>query len=165
MYDPAVVKSAINVLSSVNLDKYAHQEPISHIDDQRFAYFYKDPLTDSYNHYYLDYVLQNNKNTNKFLCLNALYIKNFSSFNKKYGWGKGDKILQGFSDYLKSEFPNLKIFRIFGDDFVLLCKKHFEIDIDKINALDILKSNNLICEHKHFDLKNSNLISYKDLQE
>jgi len=72
---------------------------------------------------------------------------------------------QVFSDYLKSEFPSLKIFRIFDDDFVLLCKNHFKIDIDKINALDILRINNLHCEHKHFDLKEDNLSSYKDLKE
>lgn len=164
-YDPIVIKSALNVLKSVNLNKDVHQEPMSHIDDERFAYFFKDPLTHTYNHFYLDYILQHNKDLKKILCLNTLYIKNFSAYNKKYGWGKGDKILQNFSDYLKSEFPDLKIFRIFGDDFVLLCKKHFEIDIDKINALSLFKANNLHCEHKHFNLQKSNINSYKDLQE
>lgn len=164
-YDAEVIEYATDVLSSVNLDKHVRQEPASHIDDERFAYFYKDPLTHLYNHYYLDYILQNNQYAKQYLCLNALYIKNFSAYNKKYGWDEGDKVLQGFSNYLKSEFPNLKIFRIFGDDFVLLCKKHFEIDIDKINSLDLLKRNNLHCEHKHFNLREPTLISYKSLQE
>ena len=163
-YDPTVIKSAIDVLKSINLDKYAHQAPISHIDDERFAYFYKDPLTNTYNNYYLDYILQNNKTEKKFICLNALYIRNFSSYNKEFGWSEGDKILQNFSDYLKSEFSDLQIFRIFGDDFVLLHNTHLEINIDKINVLPLFKTNNLFCEHKHFDLREPNVNSYKDLQ-
>lgn len=164
-YDPEVINIAVDVLKSVNLDKYVHQTPSSHIDDERFAYFFKDPLTHTYNHHYLDFILQDSKTKNSFLCLNALYIRNFSSYNKEHGWSEGDMILQNFSDYLKSQFPNMQIFRIFGDDFVLLNNEHIEINIDEINALSMLKTNNLYCQHKHFDLQEPNLNSYKDLQE
>jgi putative nucleotidyltransferase with HDIG domain len=164
-YDPKVVESAVTVLKSVNLNEYAHQTPSSHIDDERFAYFFKDPLTHTYNHHYLDFILQENKTKKSFVCLNALYIKNFSSYNRKHGWSDGDMILQNFSDYLKTKFPNLQIFRIFGDDFVLLSNEHIQINIKDINALPIFKTNNLYCEHKHFDLQEPTLNSYKDLQE
>jgi putative nucleotidyltransferase with HDIG domain len=112
-YDPTVVRSAIKVLKSVDLNIYAHQIPSSSIDDERFAYFFKDPLTHTYNHHYLDFILQENKINKNFICLNVLYIKNFSSYNKEQGWSEGDILLQDFSNYLKSKFSNLQNFPIY----------------------------------------------------
>lgn len=164
-YDPAVVASAVGILQSADVTQYTAQDPESHIDDERFAYFYKDPLTHLYNHDYLDSLLQKNQYEKKFLCLNILYIRNFSSYNQQYGWSEGDLILSGFGAYLRAEFPDFRIFRIFGDDFVLLQNSHRDIDIDTINTLPLLRQNNLYCEHRHLDLENSNAInSYKDLQ-
>ncbi|WP_373034830.1 HD domain-containing phosphohydrolase [Sulfurimonas sp.] len=163
-YDTDVVNSAIDIFKSVNLDTHTQQTPISHMDDERFAYFYKDPLTHTYNHYYLDYILQNYNSKKSSLCLNVIYIKNFTSYNKKYGWSEGDILLNKFSNYLKSEFSNFQIFRIFGDDFALLCDKRFSVDIDKINDISLLKENDLHCEINQYDLDKNDIHDYKDLQ-
>lgn len=163
-YDPLVVDHAVTVLQSVEVAQYAIQEPDSHIDDERFAYFYKDPLTHLYNHDYFDAVLQKNKYEKNFLCLNILYIRNFTSYNQQYGWSEGDMLLRDFSAYLQSAFPDFQIFRIFGDDFILLHKVHHDIDMKGINAIPLLEQNNLYCEHKHIDMDEVTINSYKDLQ-
>lgn len=162
-YDAAIVEKAVTVLASVQIENLLKQEPRSQMDDERFAYFYKDSLTNLYNHFYLDFILQKNQEQPKFQCFNLLYIKNFTSFNQQYGWSEGDIWLREFADYLQSEFSDFIIFRIFGDDFALLHSRHRDIDIDKINQIPLLKTHHLTCEHKHIDVENGEIKSYKDL--
>lgn len=163
-YDPTVIESALNVLQAFDIVEDISQEPTSEIDYERFAYFYKDPLTHLYNHDYLDFVLRKSKDRDEKICLHLINIKNFTSYNQKHGWSEGDVLLTNFSTYLESEFSNFQIFRIFGDDFALLNTVHQEIDIDKINALPLLSENDLYCEYNHIDLPKTEIISYKDLQ-
>lgn len=163
-YDPKVIEVALDVLKSINIDDNVSQEPSTYIDDERFAYFYKDPLTHLYNHDYLDFILKKSNDREENICLHMINIKNFTSYNQQYGWSEGDILLSEFSAYLESEFSDFQIFRIFGDDFALLKTTHQEIDIDKINAMPLLRKNNLYCEYKHLDLPNKYINSYKDLQ-
>ncbi len=163
-YDPKVIEVALDVLKSVEIEEDANQEPNSYVDDERFAYFYKDPLTHLYNHDYLDFILRKSKENNEKICLYLINIKNFTSYNRQYGWSEGDQFLSDFSGYLESEFSNFQIFRIFGDHFALLNRTHTTIDINKINAMPLLSKNNLYCEHKHLDFPNETIITYKDLQ-
>ena len=164
-YDPQIIISAIKVLEHVNLDEVVKQEPHSYIDEERFAYFYKDTLTSAYNQYYLDFILQKNADEKSFSCLNILYLRNFTSYNHQYGWNTGDKFLHDFAAYLQQEFSDFRIFRIFGDDFVLLHQTHQVIDIEKINALELFNESGMHCELKHYDLSKDNIAYYKELQE
>lgn len=164
-YDKDVVEAAIKVLKVVELDNSINQIPASHIDDERFAYFYKDSLTKIYNHNYFDFILQKNKEDKKALCLNIFYLKNFSLYNKKHGWGEGDVFLQKFSDYLKKTYPDAIFFRIFGDDFAMLSQEHLEVDINVVNSIELFRSNELYCEHRHYHINEVDINSYKDLQD
>jgi GGDEF domain-containing protein len=162
-YDPNVIDVAVNVLKLVKLDTKINQNPISNIDYERFAYFYKDLLTHVYNHSYLDLVLHKRKEANKFVSLNIIYIKNFTLYNRKNGWSAGDKFLSDFATYLQIEFADSEIFRIFGYNFVILNDVHKDLEIEKINEIAILKDNNLYCVHKCFDSDKTNINSYVDL--
>lgn len=164
-YDPKVIEIALDVLTLIDVDENVNQEPHSYIEDERFAYFYKDPLTHLYNHDYLDFILRKSKEKNENICLHLINIKNFTSYNQQYGWSEGDILLSQFSSYLESEFSDFQIFRIFGDDFALLKASHQEIDITHINTIPLLRQNNLYCEHKHLDLPNETINTYKDLQK
>jgi putative nucleotidyltransferase with HDIG domain len=163
LYDPNIIDVAIDILKLVDIDKNVNQEPVSDLDEERFAFFYKDPLTHLYNHHYLDFILHKRKDENEFVCLNIVYIRKFTAYNKQHGWSEGDVLLRSFAIYLESEFINSKIFRIAGDDFAILSNAHQDIDIDKINDAAILKTNNLSCAHKHVDIDKININSYKDL--
>lgn len=163
-YDSSIIDVAVDVLKSVQINENISQDAQTYLDDARFAYFYKDSLTHLYNHDYFDFVINKSKNENLFLCLNMLYVRNFSAYNKKNGWDAGDSLLREFANYLKCEYGDFKIFRIFGDDFVLLKHEYQDIDIDNINGLDILKNNDLYCDYKHVNLKTADVNSYKDLE-
>jgi GGDEF domain-containing protein len=164
-YDKKVIESAKEIFKSVDLKNNAEQLPNTFIDDERFAYFYKDPLTNLYNNYYLDFILQSNINSEKNLYLNILYMKDFSKYNKEYGWSEGDVVLRSFSEYLRLEYPHHQLFRIFGDDFVLLSDKDIKMDIDKINSIPLFNTNGLSCGIKYYDLQNMSIHSFKDLQD
>ncbi|WP_372998277.1 HD domain-containing phosphohydrolase [Sulfurimonas sp.] len=164
-YDPKVIESAKKIFKSVDLKNNAEQLPNTFIDDERFAYFYKDPLTHLYNNYYLDFILQSNRDSKKDLYLNILYMKDFSKYNKEYGWNEGDAVLRSFSEYLRVEYPHHQLFRIFGDDFVLLSEKDFKVDLDKINSIPLFNTNGLSCNSKYYNLQNMSVHSFKDLQD
>jgi len=164
-YDPDIIESATKVLSLVDIDKEITQDPNNSIEDERFAYFFKDPLTGVYNHNYLDFILHKKRDEKSFLCFHIIYIKKFSAYNKEHGWSEGDIFLSSFGTYLLTEFKDSQVFRIFGDDFLILNETHKEIDIEKINASPLLQKNKLHCESKHIDLHKSIFNSYRDLQD
>lgn len=164
-YDPSLIKSAVRVFKQVNLNEDISQNPKSIIDDERFAYFFIDPLTKAYNHEYLNFILSKNKDAKNFQSCNIIYLQNFTAYNKKNGWNAGDLFLKDFALCLDARFKDSHIFRIFGDDFLLLSKSYLEVDLDAINELDLLKNNNLQCKHKYFDLKKEGFDSYQTFIE
>jgi putative nucleotidyltransferase with HDIG domain len=137
MYDSQIVDIAIDVLSKLKLDENISQNPITQMENARFSYFYNDQLTQVYNIDYLDFIL-NRKIIEDYNYLNVLSLKNFSMFNKKNGWLSGDDYLKNVAIILKNIFldsDNL-IFRIFGDDFLILSKIKHNIDLDDFSLLD-----------------------------
>lgn len=162
-YDPTLVPAAIDVFQKVHLNDTLNQNPTSELDEARFAYFFKDALTELYNHEYLDFILQKHKIEKDFLCFNMVYLKKFTLYNKEYGWDGGDAFLHAFAQYLKYEFKDARVFRIFGDDFLILRDEHEPVYIDKINNSELLLSHNLQCELKHLDLRENSITNYKDL--
>ena len=44
LYDTNVLDVAIGILKLIHIDEHINQDPISDIDNERFPYFFKDPL-------------------------------------------------------------------------------------------------------------------------
>lgn len=137
MYDSDIVDIAIEVLSKEDINEDISQNPISQMESARFSYFYNDQLTHLYNINYLDFII-NQKNIEDYDYFNVLSLKNFSEYNKKFGWIEGDRYLKNVATILKDlllESNNL-IFRVFGDDFVILTKNKNTIDLNNFSILD-----------------------------
>lgn len=144
-YDSDAVKAALLALKDVTIDENINQLPHTEIEKERFAYFYKDSLTSLYNQSYLDVVLTQNSYDMKYKKLHFLRLKNFSRYNKDSGWKNGDTILIKIAKSLQSCFDFSMVFRIFGDDFVILdngkCNMtEIESQIKKILAKTIIES-------------------------
>lgn len=137
MYDSHIVDIAIDVLSKEKIDEKISQNPISRMDSARFSYFYSDQLTNAYNISYLDFIL-NQKTIDDYEYFNILSLKNFSFYNKKYGWLEGDGYLKNVAIILKEIFPkpDNSIFRVFGDDFIILSKNKNNINLEEFSLLD-----------------------------
>jgi putative nucleotidyltransferase with HDIG domain/diguanylate cyclase (GGDEF)-like protein len=133
-FDPDVVKQAVITLKDVTIGKNITQLPKSKLEEERFAYFYKDTIINIYNQNYLETLLIKNSYDKEFKYLEIFSLKNFSQYNKKHGWEEGDKILTSFANILSENCGDCLVFRVFGDDFVIIKKEY--IDIGKIKLLE-----------------------------
>jgi len=141
-FHPDVVNSAVKTLHNVKPTESISQVPMTEVEQERFAYFYRDQVSLAFNQEYLDFVLVSNTYVQEYRFMHLFFIHNFTQYNEEHGWNSGDKFLKSFAEYLKKHFPKAKIFRIHGDDFVLLCQEMRDVDIqgfidkfhlDKIN--------------------------------
>ena len=126
-FHPEVVEAALKVLKDIHIDKNINQLPHTDLEKERFAYFYKDMLCNVYNQNYLDLVLSDNSENLDFKYAYMLSLKKFTEYNQKYGWLTGDKTLKSIANRLKSQLKNVYLFRVFGDDFILLSKDIFTV--------------------------------------
>jgi len=163
-FHPNVVQSAIKALSHVELHDTINQLPKTDLEKERFSYFYRDQVTNVYNADYLKFILNQNHFNKEYICINVIYMHNFSKYNNKYGWSKGDDLLSKFADYLIKKFPSTQIFRIYGDDFVLISKKHLNIDIQQFEDLDTLREHHITVTYHHTDLRINNITDLEELQ-
>lgn len=127
-FHPEVVSKAVIALKDVVIDDNISQLPNTKLEQERFAYFYKDTLSEAYNHNYLDVVLIKNSFDMDYKYMEIFSIKNFSAYNKECGWKAGDLFLTEFAHILSENCKGSLIFRVFGDDFVVLSGNEFILE-------------------------------------
>ena len=165
-FNAEIVKVAITVLSDIIVEHSITQRPKTKIEKERFSYFYKDQVTEAYNIEYLEYVLAYH-GTEEFdlKCLNILYLHNFTKYNKTYGWAMGDTMLRKFALELKRINSNDFVFRLYGDDFILLNKEHFDIQEHLTELENILKGSGITVTYKHFDIRDEIIKDMADVEK
>ena len=95
----------------------------------------------------------------------TVYLHNFNQYNKKNGWDDGDKLLQSFAKALNEISKSDFIFRVYGDDFVILNKEHLELR-DSLDDLEkVLVGTGVTMTYKHFDMKIESVFDIKDLEK
>jgi len=119
-FHPEVVDAAVNILSTITIETDITQKPHTALEQERFAYFFKDRLTGLYASDYLPLLLlERFSGIKKFFLL--VRLQNFSEFNRLKGWDEGDRFLQEISNYLSEQSsPESVLFRIHGDDFLVV---------------------------------------------
>ena len=119
-FAPNVVQNALKVLKDIKIDDTINQLPETEVEQERFAYFYKDVLCDAYNENYLDLILVQNSAELKLKYLYIVSLKNFTLFNQNNSWRAGDEVLKSIAKFLHDNFEHEYVFRVYGDDFVIL---------------------------------------------
>ena len=138
-FHPKVVEAATLALKDIVICQTS-QTPKSELEKQRFSYFFNDSLTDVYNDAYLNLILnQIEKDT----FVKIIKIKNFSLYNKNLSWKKGNSVLIHISNRLKEYYPNEKVFRFEGDDFMVLSSINKKLKKGDL-LLDKIESNNIL---------------------
>jgi len=132
-FHPEVVEAALIALKDTEIDENINQLPKSKLEEERFAYFYKDTLSEAYNQNYLDVVLMKNSYDAEYKNIEVFLLKDFSKYNKNNGWEEGDKLLKNIASMLCKKLPQNLVFRVFGDDFVVISK-------EKLNLLEVKTS-------------------------
>lgn len=120
-YDPDVVSAAQEVFKHFSIDEKLHEEqlPSSDIEKQRFAYFFNDQLTGLHNAEYLQFMLKRGLQVH-FHSLQILLLRHFAQYNEQYGWHAGNDLLKAFATWLQEQCPDAMLFRVMGDDFVMI---------------------------------------------
>jgi len=163
-FHPKVVESAIKVLSTIEMPIEVTQLPKTDIEKERYSYFFRDQVTEAYNIDYLNFIIEHNILDNEFYYVHKIYLHNFNSFNNSHGWSGGDKLLNDFVKYLKENFSDSTIFRVHGDDFILLTKEFITLDIEQIQQIGIFIDNNITLAKESFSLKDGNSEDIKKLK-
>ena len=164
-FDPQVVQYAIKVLQEVKIDEDINQLPKTKLEQERFAYFYNDTISPLYNQNYLSVNLLKNDYEHFFQEMTLITIQHFSSYNKKYGWKAGDRFLEKFATILYENIENASIFRIFGDDFVILSKEPLSLE-RLLHKLDTLtKESDVSYSIKKINLKEQSIKNLTDIEE
>ena len=163
-FDPEVVTAAQRALKDVKLNhENINQLPKSKLEEERFAYFYKDALSDVYNQNYLDVVLTKNIYNYSYNAMLLFFIHGFSKFNISHGWAKGDGVLKEFAQILNTHFDEDLVFRIFGDDFAVLSKESIQSS-GVVKVLDELMAEyGLHYTMKSVDLSQTQISKLSDL--
>lgn len=134
-FHPKVIKQAILVLKDVKLDKNIFQLPSTDMEEKKFAFFFEDQLTHAYNITYLELMFVQSKNSKNRQYIDVLLFHNFGNYNSKFGWNKGNEFLKKVVFILREHFNNSYIFRLNGDDFVVLSDKKIYMDVSIFDKL------------------------------
>jgi len=133
-FSDALVSVAIKVFSKLPFNQKVYQTPLDELEEARFSYFFRDNTTNCYNKKFLQFIYLEN-HFFKYRFLYTINLKKFTAYNNQYGWESGDKFLADFSTFLEYIFNSNKVFRVKGDDFIVLTKEQSGIMKD-----DILKT-------------------------
>ena len=163
-FHPEVVKHAIIALKDVVIDTEINQLPKTKLEEERFAYFYKDTLTQVYNQNYLDVVLMRNRYKPLFTKMLIFSIHNFSQYNKEKGWEAGDQLLKEFAEILSIHLEEELIFRVFGDDFVAITKRELYLDGLQSVLDDLMKNIIINYEIMKIDLQARKIETLSDIE-
>ena len=137
-FHPEVVSAAIKALSDIEIDNSISQYPRTSMEEQRFAYFYKDRLTNLFIIEYLSLILRYHLDTDAVYLYN-IKLTHFTKYNKKYSWAKGDEFLVEFANCINDLYSDAIAFRVEGDDFLILSEKELtSIDRD-ISTCSVFK--------------------------
>jgi putative nucleotidyltransferase with HDIG domain len=158
-FDPNIIPNAIAYFSTLENIDTSKNIPDDSISRHRFAYFFKDNLTSTFNSTYLDIFLSENLEKKIYANCTIVDIHNLHKFNKKNSWESGDKMLKKLSAELIEMSNSLFVFRIHGDMFVIVSK-------DKIEHFDsktLKLPGNLYITKKSLNLIEENVGSYREM--
>ena len=97
--------------------------------------------------------------------MHSVYLHNFNQYNKKNGWTEGDKLLNKFATVLSSIDNVDFIFRVNGDDFIILNKEHFDLSSTISKLEEVLLDTNITMTYTHFNIKENDITSIEKLEK
>jgi PAS domain S-box-containing protein/putative nucleotidyltransferase with HDIG domain len=143
-FHPEVVSAAVKALKDIDIDKGITQLPQSTIEQQRFSYFYKDRLTELFIIEYLPLIIRYRIESDA-VYFYSLELHNFSQYNKNMGWKEGDKFLIAFAKYIDRLDADSILFRVEGDDFLILSEKKLENIASDVQKFPLFKESLVSC--------------------
>ncbi|MFH0709782.1 MAG: HD domain-containing phosphohydrolase [Pseudomonadota bacterium] len=164
-FHPEVIEASLAVLHDIVVDTGITQLPSSEMENKRFAYFFEDALTKTYNPHYLDLLLVQNQHSRKKYYFMGLFIHEFTAYNNKFSWDQGDFFLKEFADILRQYYRNDLIFRLHGDDFIIMSDRALIINQSIFTELLSVSNNLVTLDFKEFNTDDHPVHSLAELEK
>jgi len=163
LFNPDIVDVAKEVFIKEKLSANISQIPKSMIEKVGFSYYFRDQLTGFFNINYLKILIAQKENY-KILCAYHLNFKNFTEYNKKYSWKRGDQFLQDVATKISITYEDSVIIRVFGDNFLILfLDKHVDMDVSIFSSF--VEQDKIEIDFKHFNLLDENIDTFDKLED
>ncbi|WP_331774442.1 HD domain-containing phosphohydrolase [Sulfurospirillum sp. 1612] len=166
-FAPEVVKAALPLFEKCGILPIEQNYLSNQLEEARVVFYYRDSLTNLYNYRYFNHVLEAIKKTGNetFYCSYFVTLKHFSQYNQTYGWLEGDNKLCFIADKLTQFYPKAIIFRMFGDDFLILNPHHTTITKSDLMEQLELKETILDLEIIHTDLTKNHIHNFDEFSK
>jgi len=164
-FSPKVTAIAVNVLPKIAIAESTNQLPKTELEKARFAYFFKDNTTNSFNLDYLKFILlYNHKEGFNFNYVDIFYLHKMTQYNKIHSWKKGSEFLSNFAEVLQNQYTDGIVFRIHGDDFVVLTQKKSNIQDNLSSIKTIINSTEIEFSYESINLNEQNAKTVADIE-
>jgi putative nucleotidyltransferase with HDIG domain len=163
-FDPKIIEVAIEFFQSYQESSHVNRMPYSFIEEERLAFFYKDTIASVYTSEYLNYFLQGNVEMNKFESSCLIQIHTMTEYNREFGWKSGNNLIREIAIRLKILFQTHYIFRVFGDDFIILNTQHITLDAELLNEKISTGFNQINISVIYFPLKDFAFNRWEDYE-
>ena len=164
-FNPLLVEVAKEVFETVVLPENTTQMPKDLLEEMRFSYYFRDQLTGFYNMNYLKFIFNHvNDCQFKILSIEHLNCVNFAAYNKKYGWKKGDILLDKIAHVLNLIYPEAMIVRAYNDNFLMIHTKETPAHIDKETLETILQQHGLTMHYQYLTIEENEPLSLEILE-
>ena len=164
-FNPLIVDIAQEVFAEVKLQDNTTQMPKDLLEEMRFSYYFRDQLTGFYNINYLKYIFAHvNDHQLTLAQIDHLNCTNFSSFNKKHGWKKGDAFLHRIAETIQTCYKDAIIIRAYSDNFLILHLQPTEaLNYEPIDQL--MHENGLVMLYQQLVLEGNEVLSLEMLED
>lgn len=151
-FNPLIVDIAQTVFKTLKLPENTTQMPKDLLEEMRFSYYFRDQLTGFYNINYLKFIFAHASDYPfSIFRIDHLNCINFASYNKRYGWKKGDVFLHLIAQTIEKIYPDAIIIRAYSDNFLVLhIKENDHMDYAIVDQL--LADYDLKMEYQHIAL-------------
>jgi putative nucleotidyltransferase with HDIG domain len=165
-FSKEVVNAAVKILPTIKLEENINQLPKTELEKARFAYFFKDNTTNSFNLDYLKFILiYNHKEGFDFNFIDIIYLHKMTEYNEKHGWKDGSEFLRRFVEILQEKYKDGVIFRIHGDDFIILTKEKSHIKNYVLELKEILNNLEIEFSYQSIDIAKEEIKTVTDIEK
>lgn len=164
-FNSHIIDFALEVFKTISLPTNTTQMPRDLLEEMRFSYYFKDQLTGYYNLNYLKFIIAHLDDCkSKLIRIDHFNCVDFSSYNKKFGWKKGDELLCAIAKAIEETYPQAIIMRVYSDNFFILHVDYFT-PMSCVKVYSLFEAHGLQIRCKHLDLDTEEEITFDMLED
>ncbi len=165
LFDAGLIDETVLALQDVEIEHILTQAPLNSLERARFSYFYKDQVVDAYNRDYLIYFINRiNIDEYQYKFAYIIYLHNVNEYNRDNGWIVGNALFDSFTKEIDKTIENKLLFRVYGDNFIILTKEKIEFDLLRNQYRIFLQDKNITLSMQEINMQEHNIKTFKEFE-